>query len=474
MAKKTTYSCQECGAIHTKWSGKCPDCGAWNSLIEEFEIGGFGSNSGLETNNKNLKPEEGQKIEMINLDHQISDIDRIKINIEEFDRVIGGGIVRGSAILIAGDPGIGKSTLLLQTAAAISKIGKKIFYISGEESTDQILLRARRLNLEKDKVYLASNTNIANILKTLNDKNPPDIVIIDSIQTMFVDNIGSTPGTISQIRACTSELTMLAKRKNITIIIVSHVTKDGQIAGPKLLEHMVDTVLYFEGDRNQQFRLLRSIKNRYGPAGEIGVFEMNESGLEQITNPSELFLSNRQDNISGTAVFAGIEGSRPILSEIQALITTSYMPTPRRSVVGLDLNRLSMIIAVLGSRFGLNLSQKEVYLNVVGGLKISEPAVDLSMCLALISAAKDMPLPQGLVAIGEVSLTGEVRMVSSIDMRVREANKLGFQHCVLSKNVLNLKIWKNIEKSVSNMKIHYIDHIRDVAKFFKKIKDNYC
>ena len=466
MAKKTTYSCESCGTIHTKWAGKCPDCGAWNSLIEEYEVGGFGSNSGLETNNQKLKPEEGQKIEMVDLDHKIDNINRIKINIEEFDRVIGGGIVRGSAILIAGDPGIGKSTLLLQTAAAISRIDKKVFYISGDESVDQVLMRAKRLHLDKDKVKLASNTNVTNILKTLNDKNPPDIVIIDSIQTMFIDNISSTPGTISQIRACTSELTMIAKRKNITIIIVSHVTKDGQIAGPKLLEHMVDTVLYFEGDRNQQFRLLRSIKNRYGPAGEIGVFEMNELGLEEVNNPSELFLSNRNDNISGTAVFAGIEGSRPILSEIQALITPSFIPSPRRSVVGLDLNRLSMIIAVLGSRFGLNLSQKEVYLNVVGGLKISEPAVDLAMCLALISAAKDKPLPDASVAIGEVSLTGEVRMVSHIDLRVREAAKLGFKNCILSKHVLKLKIWKNIEKSISDMKMHYVEHIRDVAKLY--------
>ncbi len=466
MAKKTTYSCESCGTIHTKWAGKCPDCGAWNSLIEEYEVGGFGSNSGLETNNQKLKPEEGQKIEMVDLDHKIDNINRIKINIEEFDRVIGGGIVRGSAILIAGDPGIGKSTLLLQTVFAISRIDKKVFYISGEESVDQVLMRAKRLHLDKDKVKLASNTNVTNILKTLNDKNPPDIVIIDSIQTMFIDNISSTPGTISQIRACTSELTMIAKRKNITIIIVSHVTKDGQIAGPKLLEHMVDTVLYFEGDRNQQFRLLRSIKNRYGPAGEIGVFEMNELGLEEVNNPSELFLSNRNDNISGTAVFAGIEGSRPILSEIQALITPSFIPSPRRSVVGLDLNRLSMIIAVLGSRFGLNLSQKEVYLNVVGGLKISEPAVDLAMCLALISAAKDKPLPDASVAIGEVSLTGEVRMVSHIDLRVREAAKLGFKNCILSKHVLKLKIWKNIEKSISDMKMHYVEHIRDVAKLY--------
>jgi DNA repair protein RadA/Sms len=466
MSKKITYSCEACGTIHTKWSGKCPDCGAWNSLIEEYEVGGFGTNSGLATNNQKLKPEEGHKIEMIDLDHKIDDINRVKINIEEFDRVLGGGIVKGSAILIAGDPGIGKSTLLLQTAAAISRINKKVFYISGEESVDQVLMRAKRLKLDKDKVKLASTTNVTNILKTLNDKNPPDIVVIDSIQTMFIDNMSSTPGTISQIRACTSELTMIAKRKNITIIIVSHVTKDGQIAGPKLLEHMVDTVLYFEGDRNQQFRLLRSIKNRYGPAGEIGVFEMNELGLEQVNNPSQLFLSNRSNNISGTAVFAGIEGSRPILSEIQALITPSFMPTPRRAVVGLDLNRLSMIIAVLGSRFGLNLSQKEVYLNVVGGLKISEPAVDLSMCLALISSAKDKPLPDATVAIGEVSLTGEVRMVSHIDLRVREAAKLGFKNCVISKHVLKLKIWKNIEKSISDMKIHYIEHIRDVAKLY--------
>ena len=466
MTKKSTYSCNQCGTIHTKWTGKCPDCGTWNSLLEEYEVGGFGENSGLATNNKKLSLDSGQKIDLVDLDHKVHNVNRIKINIEEFDRVIGGGIVHGSAILIAGDPGIGKSTLLLQTASAISRVGKKVFYISGEESVDQVLLRAKRLGLTKDKVKLASSTNITDILKTLNAKDAPDVVIIDSIQTMFIDGMSSIPGTISQIRACTSELSMIAKRKSITMILVSHVTKDGQIAGPKLLEHMVDTVLYFEGDRNQQFRLLRSIKNRYGPAGEIGVFEMNEFGLEEVSNPSQLFLSNRNDNISGTAVFAGIEGSRPILSEIQALITPSFIPSPRRSVVGLDLNRLSMIIAVLGSRFGLNLSQKEVYLNVVGGLKISEPAVDLAICLALISAAKDIPLPKASVAIGEVSLTGEVRMVSKIDLRVKEAAKLGFKNCILSKHVLKLKIWKNIEKSTPDMKMHYVGHIRDVAKLY--------
>ncbi|MFT6332739.1 MAG: DNA repair protein RadA/Sms [Lentimonas sp.] len=472
MSNKSTYSCQECGTIHTKWSGKCPDCGTWNSLLEEYETGGLNTEGGSLTTNvlaktKNSK-EKGQKIEMACLDVLAADIPRIQVGISELDRVLGGGLVKGSAVLIGGDPGIGKSTLLLQAAASLSVLKNNIYYISGEESVDQVRLRAKRLGLEKSGVKLASTTNVLDILKTLNNKEAPTVVIIDSIQTMYIEDLSSAPGTVSQVRACAGELTMLAKRKNIILIIVSHVTKDGQIAGPKVLEHLVDTVLYFEGERGHQFRILRSIKNRFGAANEIGVFEMNDVGLSEVLNPSELFLSSRTANISGAAVFAGMEGTRPILVEVQALIAPSFMPTPRRAVVGWDVNRLSMIIAVLSARFGLSLSDKEVYLNIAGGLRINEPGADLAVAAALISSAKDIPLPNNCAVIGEVGLSGEVRMVSGIDVRLKEAAKLGFENVILPKGIEKLKSWKSLRSSLGSLKIHTISHIRDLAQFFKK------
>lgn len=474
MAPKTTYSCQECGTIHTKWAGKCPDCGAWNSLIEEYEIGGAAaaSEGGNLTSNilakvKNVK-EKGHKIEMKNLDEASKDVPRINVGIEELDRVLGGGLVKGSAVLIGGDPGIGKSTLLLQAAAALGNQGRNIYYISGEESIDQVRLRAKRLGLEKSGVKLASTTNVLDILKTLDNKEIPEVVIIDSIQTMYIEDLASAPGTVSQVRASAGELTMLAKRKNIILIIVSHVTKDGQIAGPKVLEHLVDTVLYFEGERGHQFRILRSIKNRFGAANEIGVFEMNDTGLSEVSNPSELFLSSRTENISGAAVFAGLEGTRPILVEIQALIAPSFIPTPRRAVVGWDANRLSMIIAILNARFGLNLSDKEVYLNVAGGLKINEPGVDLAVAAALISASRDVPLPNNCAVIGELGLSGEVRMVTGIDIRLKEAAKLGFENIIVPSGVEKLKSWKTLKSSLGNANIQSVSHIRDLAKLFRK------
>ncbi|MDA9231428.1 DNA repair protein RadA [Rickettsiales bacterium] len=471
-ATKNFYSCQECGSVHKKWTGKCPDCNSWNSLVEEYETGGgvTGSASGALSTNLTLKGEDlmnRNKIELANLDSGTVAIPRVNVGIEELDRVLGGGLVAGSAILIGGDPGIGKSTLLIQAAAALSSQNKQVFYISGEESVDQVRLRAKRLGLEKSGVKLASATNVLDILKTIDTKNLPSLVIIDSIQTMYVDILNSAPGTVSQVRACGSELTILAKKKNIALMIVSHVTKDGQIAGPKVLEHMVDTVLYFEGERSHQFRILRSIKNRFGAAGEIGVFEMNNYGLSQVNNPSELFLSASDLNVSGTSVFAGMEGSRPILVEIQALISPSFLPTPRRAVVGWDLNRLAMIIAVLNSRFGLNLSDKEVYLNIAGGLKINEPAADLSVALALISAAKDIVLPKNAAIMGEIGLSGEVRMVSHIDSRLKEAIKLGFENLILPAAIEKLKNWSKIKKDIGNVKIHLIGHIRDTIKFFK-------
>ena len=473
MATKTTYSCQECGTIHTKWAGKCPDCGAWNSLLEEYETGGSVTAEGgnlttnILANSKNVK-DRGHKIEMAGLDALGVDVPRIQVGIAELDRVLGGGLVKGSAVLIGGDPGIGKSTLLLQAAASLGKLGNNIYYISGEESIDQVRLRAKRLGLEKSGVKLASTTNVLDILKTLDNKDTPTAVIIDSIQTMYIEDLASAPGTVSQVRASAGELTMLAKRKNIILIIVSHVTKDGQIAGPKVLEHLVDTVLYFEGERGHQFRILRSIKNRFGAANEIGVFEMNDMGLSEVSNPSELFLSSRTQNISGAAVFAGMEGTRPILVEVQALIAPSFMPTPRRAVVGWDLNRLAMIIAVLNSRFGLNLFDKEVYLNIVGGLKIVETSADLAVACALISSARDIALPSSTIAIGEIGLTGEIRMVGNLEARLKEAHKLGFKNCLIPKANEKNKHFANLKKSLPDLNFHFIAHIRDLAKFLKK------
>ena len=472
MKSKNFYSCQECGAVHKKWSGKCPDCGAWNSLVEEYETGGFGAQGGALSTNLSAKtsknPENRNKIELSALDSGVAQIPRINIGIGELDRVLGGGLVPGCAILIGGDPGIGKSTLLIQAAASLAnKDNNKVVYVSGEESTDQVRLRAKRLGLEKSAVKLASATNVLDILKAIDTKDSPTLVIIDSIQTMYVDVLNSAPGTVSQVRACGSELTILAKRKNIALIIVSHVTKDGQIAGPKVLEHMVDTVLYFEGERSHQFRILRSIKNRFGAAGEIGVFEMNDYGLMEVNNPSELFLSASDLNVSGTTVFAGMEGSRPILVEIQALIAPSFIPTPRRAVVGWDLNRLAMVIAVLNSRFGLNLGDKEVYLNIAGGLKINEPAADLAVILALISASKDIVLPKNSAIAGEIGLSGEIRMVSHIDIRLKEAVKLGFENLIIPASVKKLKNWSKIANDLGKVNIHFVAHIRDLAKFFR-------
>ena len=342
--------------------------------------------------------------------------------------------MQGSVVLIGGDPGIGKSTLLLQTAESLARGNEQgknqVIYISGEESVDQIRLRANRTGVKEDSIQLAATTNVSEIINSIDGKKLPTIVIVDSIQTMFLEELSSAPGTVSQVRAAAGELTIFAKKNNITLLIVSHVTKDGQIAGPKVLEHMVDTVLYFEGEKDLHFRILRSIKNRFGAANEIGVFEMNEIGLSEVTNPSELFLTSYDRETSGSIVFAGVEGTRPILVEIQALVSPSFMPTPRRAVVGWDVNRLAMVIAVLSARFGLNLFDKEVYLNIVGGLKIEETAADLACACALISAARDIALPSQTIAIGEIGLSGEVRMVSNLEGRLKEAAKLGFKNCV--------------------------------------------
>jgi DNA repair protein RadA/Sms len=469
--KKTAYSCQSCGAIHFKWAGKCPDCGAWNSMVEEFAEGGsshFTRISEDKTSGTSAKKTSSKKIELISLTGEAQDFPRITTNIGELDRVLGGGLVQGSVVLIGGDPGIGKSTLLLQTADGLAKRKNQVIYISGEESVDQVRLRAKRMGVVEGAIQLAATTNVSEIVGSIKAGEKPTIIIIDSIQTMFLEELSSAPGTVSQVRAAAGELTIFAKKNNITLLIVSHVTKDGQIAGPKVLEHMVDTVLYFEGEKDLHFRILRAVKNRFGAANEIGVFEMNDIGLSEVTNPSELFLTSYENDTSGTAVFAGIEGTRPLLAEIQALVSPSFMPTPRRAVVGWDVNRLAMVIAVLNSRFGLNLFDKEVYLNVVGGLKIEETAADLAVACALISAARDIALPSSTIAVGEIGLTGEVRMVSNLEGRLKEAAKLGFKNCIIPKANEKNKNFAALKKSLPELSFNLVSHVRDLTKFFKK------
>ncbi len=382
---------------------------------------------------KGLSVGKGKAVEWAQLNEHMAEAPRLPTGIQELDRVLGGGLVQGSAILIGGDPGIGKSTLLLQTVVAAAKAGMPSAYITGEESAAQVSLRAKRLGLHHEGVMLASATSVRDIVASLDspllaggNQGGIAIAVIDSVQTMYIDNIEAAPGTVSQVRAASHELIRLAKKRGITLFLVGHVTKDGQIAGPRVLEHMVDTVLYFEGERGHPFRILRAVKNRFGGTDEIGVFSMGERGLEEVPNPSSLFLTGRQDQVSGSAVFAGLEGSRPLLVEMQALVAPSYMTSPRRAVVGWDGNRLSMILAVLETRLNLRFSDKEVYLNVAGGLRITEPAADLAAAAALISALKDEPLPKETVVFGEIGLSGEIRQVSRLNSRLKEAEKLGF------------------------------------------------
>jgi DNA repair protein RadA/Sms len=421
MAKaQSDFVCQSCGAVAPRWSGRCASCGEWNTLTEEAAAAA----SPLEVKAKKRGRPAGVALEALNDD--IPPAPRVETGIAEFDRVIGGGLAQGSAILIGGDPGIGKSTLLLQIAAQLAASGKRTFYFSGEEATSQIRLRARRLGVADTPVALAAETNIAAILAALEAGPPPDLTVIDSIQTLWTDMLEAAPGTVSQVRASAQALISYAKRRGSTIILVGHVTKDGQIAGPKVVEHMVDTVLYFEGDNSHLFRLLRSVKNRFGPANEVGVFEMSGAGLREVANASDLFLGERDTSSPGTAVFAGVEGTRPILVEIQALIAPSPFAAPRRAVVGWDANRLSMLLAVLEARCGLRLGPFDVYLNVAGGLRISEPAADVAVAAALLSAHSGIALGPESVYFGEASLSGAIRPVSHAALRLREARKLGF------------------------------------------------
>lgn len=428
---KTSYTCQSCGTQATKWSGKCEACGAWNALTENMaSTSGIGARPGQPT-------VKGRKIDLVTLDGDDTTPDRHVTGLSEFDRVTGGGLVPGATLLVGGDPGIGKSTLLLQLMGLLAARGKNVVYVSGEEATAQIRLRAKRLKLEKAHVALAAETNLADIRTTLEAGTPPDCLVIDSVQTMWSPSIDASPGTVSQVRTVTQELIRFAKMHNTVVIIVGHVTKDGQIAGPRVMEHMVDTVLYFEGERGHQFRLLRSVKNRFGATDEIGVFEMSDQGLSEITNPSELFLGGRTAQTAGSAVFADLEGTRPVLVEVQALVTPSGLGTPRRTVVGWDNGRLAMILAVLEAHCGIVLSSHEVYLNIAGGLRIKEPAADMAVAAALVSSLCNTPLPVDGVYFGEVSLSGALRPVSQMEARLKEAAKLGFEKAYLPKSAVD-------------------------------------
>ena len=423
MARSPTFVCTACGASHARWSGRCDACGAWNTIQEAEGLSAAGPAK------KTLGGKRGKGAALTDLSAAEDPPPRARSGISELDRVLGGGLVPASATLVGGDPGIGKSTLLLQAAAAFAVAGGKVIYVSGEEASAQVRMRARRLGLADAPVRLAAETNLREILTTLETERP-DVAVIDSIQTMWADNVDSAPGSVAQVRAAAQELTSFAKRRGIAVILVGHVTKDGQIAGPRVIEHMVDTVLYFEGERGHQFRILRAVKNRFGPADEIGVFEMTGAGLAEVENPSALFLSDRESPQPGSVVFAGIEGTRPVLVEFQALVAPSPHSQPRRTVVGWDGGRLAMILAVLEARCGIPFAGLDVYLNVAGGLRVSEPAADLAVACALLSAREDAALPSGTVVFGEISLSGALRPVTQTENRLKEAGKLGFTAAV--------------------------------------------
>ncbi|HEX4859718.1 MAG TPA: DNA repair protein RadA [Rhizomicrobium sp.] len=424
MAKTSaSFACQACGAVHSKWSGRCDACGGWNTIVEEGApppLGGDGR-----------KRARGRQFALEDLKTDDEHPPRRATGIGEFDRVCGGGVVPGSALLVGGDPGIGKSTLILQAMAAYAKAGGRAVYISGEEAMAQVRLRAARMELAEAPVAMGSATCVEDILATLEAGPPPGIVAIDSIQTIWTSALEAAPGTIAQVRTASFDLVRYAKSTGAAVILVGHVTKDGQIAGPKAVEHLVDAVLYFEGERGHHFRLLRAVKNRFGPTDEIGVFEMTGKGLAEVPNPSALFLGDRSSLSPGTSVFAGIEGTRPLLMEIQALVAATGYGTPRRAVVGWDTGRLAMILAVLDARGGLGLSGHDVYLNVAGGLKIGEPAADLASAAALISSIHGRALPKDSVFFGEISLSGDIRPAPQAELRLREAAKLGFSRAIV-------------------------------------------
>jgi DNA repair protein RadA/Sms len=446
MAKSASFVCQACGAVHSKWSGKCDACGAWNSIIEEGAPVPIGASA--------QKRVKGRPFALEDLKSEDQEAPRRSTGIDEFDRVCGGGLVPGSALLVGGDPGVGKSTLILQALAAYAQAGGDAVYVSGEEAMAQVRLRAARMGLSEAPVALGAATNIEDILATLEKGKPPGIVAIDSIQTIWTSALDAAPGTIAQVRTASFDLVRYAKSTGAALILVGHVTKDGQIAGPKAVEHLVDAVLYFEGERGHHFRILRAVKNRFGPTDEIGVFEMTGQGLQQVANPSALFLGDRERNSPGTAVFAGIEGTRPLLVEIQALVAEPGYGTPRRAVVGWDAGRLAMILAVLDARGEVGVSAHDVYLNVAGGLKVAEPAADLAAAAALVSSFSGTALPRDTVFFGEISLSGDVRPASQADARLKEAMKLGFSAAVVPEGT-----------RAEGLKLHFVNTVGDLVAF---------
>lgn len=461
MAKaKKSYHCNSCGAVHPRWSGQCDACNEWNCISEEIVEASVPK--GMNGASK------GRKLSFSALsDKTQTEYKRYKSGIAEFDRVLGGGLVPGSATLIGGDPGIGKSTLLLQAVCALARSGVRCLYVSGEEAVDQVRMRAQRLELSEAPVELASATNVRDILASVEGggERPVEVMVIDSIQTMFIDNIDSAPGTVTQVRTSAQEITRHAKARNMAVIFVGHVTKDGQIAGPRVLEHLVDSVLYFEGDRSHHFRILRGVKNRFGPTDEIGVFEMASHGLVEVENPSALFLSQRADGVSGSAVLAALEGTRPMLVEVQALVAPSSLGSPRRSVIGWDPNRLAMIVAVLETRCGVELSSCDIFLNIAGGIKINEPAADLAVAAALISALSGKVLPAESIFFGEIGLSGEIRQVAQADLRIKEASKLGFKEAVIPK--VKKPIGRGAEQSVaSGFVLQALDHVQGLSDLY--------
>jgi len=455
--KSTAFFCKECGYESAKWFGQCPACKEWNTLVEEPVAKGKSVKGVVDLSVKSGIGRASRQTPVRLSEINTTDTDRTTTHIKELDRVLGGGIVAGSLVLVGGDPGIGKSTLLLQMCYNLSADGKRVLYISGEESLAQIKLRAQRVGGFNDSMMLLCETSLEAIEETLKETEP-EVVIIDSIQTMYREELGSAPGSVGQIRETTAVLMQLAKGLNISIFIVGHVTKEGVVAGPRVLEHMVDTVLYFEGDRNAVYRILRSVKNRFGSTNEIGVFEMQESGLSEVENPSEYMLSGRPTDASGSAVVCLIEGTRPLMVEIQALVCDSNFGMPRRTAAGVDYNRVNLLMAVLEKRAGIHMSGSDAYVNIAGGLKVVEPASDLGIVMALVSSFKNRAIPEDTIIFGEVGLAGEVRAVSQPQIRVNEAIKLGFKNCIIPEVCL-----KNIKK---NDKINIMG-IRNVSEAIK-------
>ena len=452
--KKTVYFCQECGYESAKWMGQCPGCKAWNTFVEETV-------SAKKNPSGNLKASEKRQDPVILKDISLSEDERQTTQIGELDRVLGGGIVPGSLVLVGGDPGIGKSTLLLQVCRNLAENQVTVLYISGEESLRQIKLRANRIGDFNDKMQLLCETNLE-VIREIIERKKPDVVVIDSIQTMFHEDVSSAPGSVSQVRESTNILMQIAKGMGISVFIVGHVTKEGNVAGPRVLEHMVDTVLYFEGDRHASYRVLRAVKNRFGSTNEIGVFEMCNTGLEEVKNPSEYMLNGRPEDASGSVVACSMEGTRPILVEIQALVCQSNFGIPRRTAVGTDFNRVNLLMAVLEKKVGIHLGTSDAYVNIAGGMKMTEPAIDLGICLAIVSSCKDVVIPDKVMVFGEVGLSGEIRAVGMAGQRVQEAKKLGFETVMLP------EVCKSSVGKQEGINLVYVSQIRDAISYIMR------